>query len=130
MEPRITLITLGVNDLGVATMFYCDGLRLPMHDFPGDISFFKTSITWLSLYPKDALAKDIGVSADGQGFSAFTLAHNVKTRYEVDSVLEQAESAGATIIKPAEDKEWGGYSGYFSDPDGYTSEGCKLRFFW
>ncbi len=105
MEPRITLITLGVNDLDIATRFYRDGPRLPMHDFPGDISFFKTSSTWLSLYPKDALAEDIGVSADGQGFSGFTLAHNVKTRYEVDSVLEQAESAGATIIKQAEDKE-------------------------
>ena len=130
MEPRITLITLGVNDLDVATEFYRDGLKLPMHDFPGDISFFKTSSTWLTLYPRDALAEDIGISPDGKGFSCFTLAHNVKTRDEVDAVLEQAQSSGATIIKPAEDKEWGGYSGYFSDPDGYYWEVAWNPHFW
>ncbi len=122
MEPRISLITLGVSDLARSTEFYRDGLCLPTHgDFEG-VTFFNLKGTWLSLYPRADLAADAKVSAEGNGFTGFAMAHNVKSKEEVDAVLKQAGSAGATIIKQAQDAIWGGYSGYFSDPDGYLWE--------
>ena len=122
MEPRISLITLGVSDLARSTEFYRDGLGLPTHgDFEG-VTFFNLKGAWLSLYPRADLAADAKVSAEGNGFTGFTLAHNVKSKEEVNSVLKQAKNAGATIIKQAQDAVWGGYSGYFSDPDGYLWE--------
>ena len=118
MEPRISMITLGVSDLARATAFYRDGLGLPPHgDFPG-ITFFKLRGTWLALFPREELALDAQVATGGQGFSGITLAHNVGSRAEVDAVLSEAAKAGAQITKPAGDTDWGGYSGYFCDPDG------------
>ena len=122
MEPRISLITLGVSDLARSTVFYRDGLGLPTNgDFPG-VTFFNLKGTWLSLYPRDELAADAGVAAEGRGFSGFALAHNVRSKDEADAVLKQAEAAGARIVKAAQDTHWGGHSGYFADPDGYLWE--------
>ena len=119
---RISLITLGVSDLERSIRFYSDGLGLPQRDGPDGIAFFETRGTWLSLYPRESLAEDATVSAHGSGFRGFTLAHNVASPGEVDRVLQQAVDAGATRVKPAEKAAWGGYSGYFSDPDGFLWE--------
>lgn len=121
MEPRITLITLGVMDLPRAVRFYRDGLGWPtIYQEGGPIAFINTTGTRLSLYPLDQLAADISpeVSPARTGFGGITLAHNVRTRAEVAGVLSLAERAGGRIIKPAQDADWGGHSGYFSDPDG------------
>lgn len=125
MEPRITLLTLGVADLPRAVRFYRDGLGWPTTYRDGDpVAFFGTSGARISLYPVDHLAADI--SADTPvprpGFGGITIAHNVRTREEVASVLELAARAGATILKPAQDVFWGGHSGYFADPDGHPWE--------
>ena len=123
MDSRISIITLGVSNLPRAIRFYRDGLGLPIHDWPSErIAFFETSGTWLALFPRDELAADATVSSRGEGFPGFTLAHNVGSRDEVDSTLKEARAAGATIVKPAADTSWGGYSGYFSDPDGFLWE--------
>jgi hypothetical protein len=86
-------------------------------NFPG-ITFFKLSGAWLMLFPRDELALDAQVSSSGQGFSGITLAHNVDSKAEADVVLKEAEKAGVRITKPAQDTDWGGYSGYYSDPNG------------
>ena len=131
MEPRISIITLGVSDLPRAVEFYRDGLGLPLLDENTEsIAFFKNRGTWLSLYPRDALAADAGIDTEGSGFSGVTLAHNVRTREEVDALLDVAVSAGATLVKPAEDVFWGGYSGYFADPEGYLWEIAWNPHFW
>ncbi|MFC7071348.1 VOC family protein [Halobaculum lipolyticum] len=122
MDPRISIVTLGVADLAAATAFYEDGLGLPRHEFDGDIAFFALAGTWLALYPREALAADAGVGPDGSGFAGVTLAHNVDDEERVDAVLAEAERAGATIVKPAARADWGGYSGYFADPDGHLWE--------
>lgn len=122
MKPKIGVITLGVSDLERSTTFYRNGLGLPMHgDFPG-ITFFALDGTWLALYPKAQLADDACVADDGAGFRGFTLAHNVDSKERVDTVMQEAEKAGAKIIKTAREAEWGGYSGYFMDPDGFLWE--------
>ena len=123
MEPRISIITLGVTDLPRSVAFYRDGLGLPLFDENTEsIAFFQNRGTWLALYPREALAADLGISAEGSGFSGVTLAHNVRTREEVDALLVVAVAAGATLVKPAQDTFWGGYSGYFADPEGYLWE--------
>lgn len=130
MEPRISLITLGVADLERAIRFYRDGLGLPMRESPPGVAFFETRGTWLSLFPREELAKDAGVQADGTGFRRFSLAHNVRTEPEVDATLARAVAAGATLIKPAQRAFWGGYSGYFADPDGFLWEVAHNPHFW
>ncbi len=124
MEPRISIITLGVTDLPRSIEFYRNGLGLPIRheEDTESIAFFELRGTWLSLYPRAALADDVGVPTEGSGFSGVTLAHNVRTREEVDAVLAEAVAAGATLVKPAQDVFWGGYSGYFTDPDGHLWE--------
>lgn len=122
MEPYISLITLGVSDLVRSTTFYKKGLGLPANEEFEGVTFLSLRGTWLALYPRDALAADAQISASGNGFPGFTLAHNVKSKEAVDRVLQQAASAGATILKPPQDTDWGGYSGYFADPDGYVWE--------
>jgi catechol 2,3-dioxygenase-like lactoylglutathione lyase family enzyme len=122
MEPRITLITLGVLDLERSIHFYRDGLGLPKSDGPGGIAFFETRGTRLSLYPRKALAEDATVAAEGSGFRGFALAHNVASPEEVDKTLQQAVAAGARLVKPGQKVFWGGYSGYFADPDDFLWE--------
>lgn len=122
MKPKISIVTLAVSDLGRSTVFYRDGLGLPTHgNFPG-ITFFELAGTWLALVPQEQLAEDARVDPRGSGFRRFTLAHNVSSKAEVDRVMAAAKKAGALEQKAARDTEWGGYSGYFSDPDGFLWE--------
>ena len=131
MEPRISIITLGVSDLARSVAFYRDGLGLTLFDENTEsIAFFQNKGTWLALYPREALAADVGISTEGSGFSGVTLAHNLRSKEEVDDLLAVAVSAGATLVKPAQDTFWGGYSGYFSDPDGYLWEIAWNPHFW
>lgn len=122
MKAKIGLITLGVADLPASIRFYRDGLGWPLEGDGKDVAFFKLEGTWLSLFPREKLAEDIGVESAGSGFGGFTLAHNVASEAAVDEVLAFAEKAGAKIVKPGQKVFWGGYSGYFSDPDGFYWE--------
>ena len=130
MKPRISMVTLGVNDLQKSVEFYNEGLGFPKIDSSPEVAFFSLNGSWLGLYSREALAEDAMVSSDGDGFNGFTLAHNVDSEAEVDQVIEQALSAGATLAKPAQKVFWGGYSGYFKDPDGYLWEVAHNPFFW
>ncbi|WP_267639624.1 VOC family protein [Haloarchaeobius amylolyticus] len=129
MDPRITVVTLGVDDLDAAIEFYRDGLGLPLRDREpdSDIAFFTLTGTWLALYPWDALAEDATVSPDGDGFSGVTLAHNVPDREAVDALLAEAVAAGAELVKEPQETFWGGYSGYFADLDGHLWEVAAPR---
>lgn len=122
MEPRISFVTLGVSDLERSTRFYESGLGLARLKSPPGVSFFELGKTWLALYPRHLLAADAGVSAEGSGFPGFALAHNVGSAAEADRLLQVAAGAGGRIVKPAEQAVWGGYSGYFADPDGFLWE--------
>lgn len=122
MEPRISFVTLGVGDLARATRFYAEVLRLPRRPTPPTIAFFELGKTWLALYPRDLLAADAGVPAEGGGFPGFTLAHNVRSAEEVDALLGEVAAGGGRVVKPGRPAEWGGYSGYFADPDGFLWE--------
>ena len=125
MEPRISIVTLGVRDLERSHEFYASGLGFPTTRSPDQgIVFFQTNGVCLALYPLEKLAADIStaIAENSSGFSGITLAHNTRSRAEVDEVLVMAQNAGGTIVKTAEDVFWGGYSGYFSDPDGYFWE--------
>ena len=122
MEPRLSLVTLGVRDLGAATRFYRDVLGLPQIETPPGVAFFEMGRTWLSLYPRDELAADAGVPAAGTGFAGFTLAHNVRSEDEVDRLIAAVERGGATIVKRPRKTDWGGYAAYFADPDGFLWE--------
>lgn len=131
MKPRMNLVTLGVADLPRAIAFYEQGLRLPRHAFPSDkIAFFALNGTWLALFPRGALAADVGVADEGCGFAAITLAHNVASPAEADAVMAEAVAAGARLVKPAQPTDWGGYSGYFADPDGFLWEVAHVPQFW
>ncbi|WP_461534963.1 VOC family protein [Spongorhabdus nitratireducens] len=124
MEPRVSIISLGVTDLKRSTDFY-KALGLPPSNDPAPgIVFFRTSGTCLALYPLEKLAEDISPeqSSERGAFSGITLAHNTRTKAEVDQLLQLAEASGGKIMKPAQDVFWGGYSGYFADPDGHLWE--------
>lgn len=122
MKPHITIITLGVADLQRAIDFYQNGLGLPRKDESKSIAFFEMTGTILALYPRDKLAEDLTISPEGTGFQGFTLAHNVASPEEVDLTLAEAVAAGAELVKTGQDAFWGGYSGYFKDPDGFYWE--------
>ncbi|MCW9025045.1 MAG: VOC family protein [Gammaproteobacteria bacterium] len=130
MKPRISMITLGVNDMGKSVKFYRDGLGFPQMESSPEVAFFMLNGSWLGLYGHNALAQDAEVSAEGRGFNGFALAHNVASEAEVNQTIEQALSAGATLSKSAQKTSWGGYSGYFKDPDGYLWEIAHNPFFW
>ena len=130
MKPRISMITLGVQDLERSIAFYEHGLGFPRMDCPPSVAFFTLNGSWLGLYGHDALAEDATVSAQGGGFKGVTLAHNVESEAAVDAVVEQAVAAGATLIKKPQTVFWGGYSGYFADPDGHLWEIAHNPLFW
>jgi uncharacterized protein len=129
MKPRITLITLGVDDLETAVRFYRDGLGLKTEGIVGTefeygaVAFFDLQLGLkLALWPRKSIAHDTGISLGSLSPTEFTLGHNVSSKIEVDEVMEQAKRAGAVIVKPAQDTFWGGYAGYFQDPDGHLWE--------
>lgn len=125
MEPRISIVTLGIRDFDRALRFYRDGLGFPTKAREGDpVAFFMTGGVRLALYRLEPLADDIasGTEISKGGFGGVTLAHNVERREQVAEVLELARAAGGRILREAEDAFWGGYHGYFADPDGYPWE--------
>ena len=122
MEPRISLITLGVANLERATRFYEECLRLPRLKTPPSVTFFEMGKTWLALRSRESLAADAGLSSKGSGFRGFALAHNVRSPAEVDALLAHAGSCGGKVVTPGHPTDWGGYSGYFTDPDGFLWE--------
>jgi catechol 2,3-dioxygenase-like lactoylglutathione lyase family enzyme len=130
MEPRISLITLGVDDLARARAFY-EALGFRSSSAGNDnVAFFQAGGLGLALYGRAALAEDAHLALPaGTGFGGITLAYNARSRDEVDSVLAQALEAGARLLKPAQDVFWGGYSGYFADPDGHPWEVAWNPFF-
>jgi len=130
MKPRISMITLGVESLPKSIRFYEHGLGFPRHGDQEDVAFFALNGTWLGLYGRASLAQDARVDPRGHGFNAFSLSHNVESEAEVDAVMRQAVAAGATLVKPAEKVFWGGYSGYFTDPDGHLWEIAHNPFTW
>ena len=122
MEPRLSFVTLGVTDLERATLFYESVLRLPRIPTPPGVAFFELGRTWLSLYPREELAADVGVPAEGTGFAGITLAHNVRSAEAVDALLQEVSQGGGRIVRQGRDADWGGYTGYFADPDGFLWE--------
>lgn len=124
------MITLGVRDMDVAIRFYEQGLGFPRMDSPPEVAFFTLEGTWLGLYGRDALAEDAGLPAAGEGFSGVALAHNLSSEAQVDDLIAQALGAGASLVKPPQKVFWGGYSGYFKDPDGHLWEIAHNPLFW
>lgn len=129
MKARITLLTLGVDDLERSLRFYRDGLGLASPGIVGGqfeygaVAFFDLGPALrLALWPRASIARDAAIPQSGRSSTEFTIGHNVNTRAEVDAVMAQASNAGATIVKPARDTFWGGYAGYFADPDGHLWE--------
>ncbi len=124
------MITLGVKDLATSVRFYKEGLGFPQMESSPEVAFFTLNGTWLGLYNCEALAKDATVKSDGSGFNSFTLSHNVETEEEVDTIIKKAIKAGASIAKEPQKASWGGYSGYFKDPDGHLWEVAYNPHFW
>ena len=129
MKPRITVITVGVNDLEKAVEFYRNGLGFPTQGIVGTefehgaVAFFDLQNGLkLALWPRTSIANDTNIPLRPPSATEITFGHNVGSKQEVDDVMEQARRAGATIVKSAQDTFWGGYSGYFQDPDGHLWE--------
>jgi len=129
MKPRVTVITIGVDDLERSLAFYRDGLGLPTQGVIGTefehgaVAFFDLQPGLkLAIWPRANIAYDAGIPLGAPSATELTLGHNVASRAEVDKVMEQARKAGAVIIKSAQDTFWGGYSGYFKDPDEHLWE--------
>lgn len=129
MKPRISVLTIGVSDLEKSMQFYRDGLGLPTQGIVGtefehgSVGFFDLNNGLkLALYPRRSLTHDSGVLLSSSNPAAFSIGHNVNSKSEVDTVMRQAELASAIIIKPPQDTFWGGYAGYFQDPDGHLWE--------
>ncbi len=123
MRQKMSLITLGVSDMARAVSFYESGLgwkRSPAST--KNLIVYSVGGIGVALYPRKMLAEDATVDVEGSGFSGVTLSHNTKNEAEVDAVLAEAVKAGATLVKPAQKVFWGGYSGYFKDPDGHLIE--------
>jgi catechol 2,3-dioxygenase-like lactoylglutathione lyase family enzyme len=121
MEQRLSLVTLGVADLARSRRFY-EALGWRRSGDQAEVAFFQAAGMVLALWSRAALAADARVPAEGSGFAGIALAYNARTREEVDAVLAEAKAAGAEITKPAEQVFWGGYAGYFADPDGHLWE--------
>ncbi len=121
MEQRLSVVTLGVRDVGRARVFY-EALGWRPHSTDENMACYNLIGMAIALYPRDELAEDAQVPPEGEGFSGVTLAYCVRTKEEVAPVLDAAREAGGRIVKPAQDASWGGYSGYFADPDGHLWE--------
>lgn len=121
MEQRLSMVTLGVADLDRSRRFY-EALGWRRHGDQPEVVFFQAGGMVLGLYGREALAKDADVAATGGGFSGIALAYNTRAKADVDAVLAEAKAAGATLQKPAQEAFWGGYTGYFADPDGHLWE--------
>ena len=122
MEPRLSIVTLGVDDLDRAARFY-EAMGLTRHAGITDgVAFFQMGGMILSLFPRAELAKDAGIDPGGSGFRGIALAYNTRSDAEVDAVLGQAVEAGGTIVRPAGRAFWGGRTGYFADTDGHLWE--------
>ena len=118
MEQRLTIIGLGVKNLKVSSEFYEEKFGWKKTESSNEsIVFFQLNGMLLSLYPIDKLAEDAGVSIEGEGFKAFSLAYNTRTKEEVDTLIETLEAKGVKIVKQPEKVFWGGYSSYIADPD-------------
>jgi uncharacterized protein len=129
MKPRITLLTIAVDDLERSLAFYRDGLRLPTKGIVGRefehgaVAFFDLQDgVKLAIWRRDDLAHDAGLRKSPRSSTEFSIGHNVRSEQEVDTVMREAERAGATIVKQAQRTFWGGYAGYFADPDGHLWE--------
>lgn len=124
MKPKIGLITLGVADIAKSLAFYRDGLGFPTYNYKDgdDVVFFELEGTWLSIYPREKLAEDAQLPPNGSFFPNITLAHNADSKQAVNAAFDLALNAGAKPVKTPQDVFWGGYSGYFSDPDGHLWE--------
>ena len=125
MEQRLSLVTLGVADLARSRRFYEEGLGWRASGASTDeVAFFQLGGIALALWGREALAEDARLPdpGPGGGFGGVALAHNVRTREEVDAVLARARAAGGRVLRPGEDASWGGYTGYFADPDGHLWE--------
>ncbi len=124
------MIALGVDNLARSVAFYESGLGFPKVESPPSVAFFNLNGTWLGLSEREALAKDANLSPEGSGYRGFNLAHNVASKEEVDQVFQRALAAGAKSVKPVQDASWGGYHGYFADPDGHLWEIAYNPFIW
>ena len=122
MEQRMSLVTLGVADLRRARRFYEHGLGWKPGFASDDVVFYETGGPIIALWSRRDLAADAQIEDDESTFGGIALAHNVRSHDDVDTVLAEAAAAGAAILKSAEDTQWGGYSGYFADPDGHLWE--------
>ena len=121
MEQRLSLVTLGVADLEVSLRFY-QALGWKRGNDNPSVVFFQLNGMILALWSRSALAEDAGLAPNERGFGGITLAYNARSKKDVDAVLAEAGRAGARILKPPHDTVWGGYSGYFADPDGHPWE--------
>lgn len=122
MDQRLSLVTLGVRDLAQARRFYEEGLGWRRGNRDEEVAFYQLGGMILALWSRAALAEDAGVPDDGAGFRGFALAYNAHNREEVDAIVARAARAGGRLVKPAIDTPWGGYAGYFADPDGHLWE--------
>ncbi len=122
MEHRITFVTLGVRDLSRARAFYCGTLGLTPLASPPEVVFIQMGPTRLALWGRDDLASDSGCSLEGNGTPPFALAHNVRSPAEVDALLATAAAGGGRLVKAGQPTFWGGYAGYFADPEGFLWE--------
>jgi uncharacterized glyoxalase superfamily protein PhnB len=129
MKPRITVLTLGVDDLNRALIFYRDGLGLKTAGIVGEEYEYGAVVfielqhgLKLALYPRASLAHDAAIPQTPRSPTEFSIGHNVKSKKDVDTVMVQAQHAGASVVKPAQHTFWGGYAGYFQDPDGHLWE--------
>lgn len=129
MKQTISFVTLGVGDLARSRKFYAALGWKESSGSNADIAFFQAGSVAFALFQREALAEDANVAAQGSGFSAFTLAHNVDSEAVVLSTLAEAVAAGATLVRPADKVFWGGFRGYFADPDGFLWEVCWNPFF-